>query len=100
MSRLNKIAAATIALSLLSAPIAFAGEVFVTDEWNQPVFVSGAKGGRVQATMPGQFTNGVPAQSTNSGSPADLLKGSQAWTRQPDARAGQPMNGDDWMNRF
>jgi hypothetical protein len=99
MSRLNKIAAATIALSLLSAPFAFAGEVLLFDQSNQPVMITGAKGAPVQATVPGQFTNGVSFQATSGGDPAAQLKGNEAWTRQADPRAGEPQNGSDWMNR-
>lgn len=100
MSRLNKIAAAAIALSLLSAPVAFAGEVFVVDQWNLPIMVPGAKGAPVQASVPGQFTNGVPAMFGGGGSIPDLIKGNQAWTRQADSRAGEPRCGSDWENRF
>lgn len=100
MSRLNKIAAAAIALSLLSAPLAFAGEVFVVDEWNQPIMVTGAKGAPVQASVPGQFSNGVAAMSGSGGNIADQLKGSQVWTRQTDPRVGEPRCGSDWENRF
>lgn len=100
MSRSTKIAAATLALSLLAATLAFAGEVFVTDEWNLPVYVTGAKGAPVQATMPGQFTNGVAAMTGSGGNIDALMKGSEAWTRQADPRDHEPTYGTDWENRW
>ncbi len=100
MSRSTKIAAATLALSLFTAPLAFAGEVFVNDEWNLPVYVTGAKGAPMRAAVAGQFTNGVAAQSGAGGDISAVTKGSEAWTRQADPRGHQPAYGTDYENAW
>ncbi len=98
MARIRNLAASTLALALLAAP-AFAGDVPVFDEWNQPVMTQGAKGGRVQATAPGNFQIGVPRSSTAGGLVNEHYQGSQYWATQPDITSQVPTCGSQYLDR-
>ncbi len=58
-------AALGLGLVMMAVP-AMANEVYVTDEWNQPVYETGAKGAKTQAMQKGQFKVNSAAQSASS----------------------------------
>ena len=70
----------------------------MTDEWNMPVMVQGAKGGEVQAECPAwrlgeKSVTGKTVERT-------FFSPGIKWIPQPDRRLDPPENGDDYMDRM
>lgn len=59
------VGALALGLSLAAVAAMAADEMPVTDEWNQPVYVDGAKGAKVQATTKPHFYSNDQVQSAS-----------------------------------
>jgi hypothetical protein len=86
---------ATLGLGLaLSVAPALANEVYVTDEWNQPVYETGAKGAKVQAMQKGHFKVNSVAQSASDTNFYDHFENPKViWNKQETRNPEWNING-------
>ena len=87
------VAALSLGLVLSAAPV-LANEVYVTDEWDQPVYETGAKGAKVQAMQKGQFKVNSVAQSASDTRFHDHFENPKViWNQQPTSNPEWNVNG-------
>lgn len=96
---MKKIVSLAIVMTMaLSAIPALAGQTPILDEWAQPVMISGAKGGEVQAYQKADFDGECLVTGVN-GDPGRIFRAVTKWTPQPDYRDVPMMTGSDYINQ-